>query len=147
MIAAVLIIGLSVVLFGYWFRYLCLLILDARAAQAEEANVGAESRAFAFPAVRKNLRDRENCLDGLDRLGAALEEDYRRLSHLLGSSVLADDPIEHQMLVLDYRMMNLWYRLTRRTAPVQACRALSEMANVLGLLAASLDPPGLRNST
>ena len=43
------------------------------------------------------------------------------------------------MLVLDYKVMQGWYRLTKSAAPRQARRALGEMADVLSVLVGRID--------
>jgi hypothetical protein len=45
------------------------------------------------------------------------------------------DSFEDRLLVLDYKVMQWWYGLTRIAAPQQARRALSEMASILTVLA------------
>jgi len=44
------------------------------------------------------------------------------------------DPLERHMLTADYRLMRLWYRVTRSAFPARAESALREMASVVGLL-------------
>jgi uncharacterized protein YjiS (DUF1127 family) len=46
--------------------------------------------------------------------------------------------IENKLLVLDYRLMRLWSRLTRSLAPQQSRQALTEMASVLRVLAGKM---------
>ena len=42
--------------------------------------------------------------------------------------------IENRLLILDYRLMHLWFGVTRTLAPVQARKAVTEMASVLVVL-------------
>jgi len=127
MIASVLISGVSVALLGYWFRYTCLLLLQNRNLQAVPAG-----NQFVFAEVRERL-GKEPDLDPLSRL---LERDYRVLTYLLRHATqLGTQPLEERILILDYRLMKCWYRLTRRTAPEQARRALGEMISVVACLA------------
>ena len=42
--------------------------------------------------------------------------------------------IENRLLILDYKLMRLWYYMTKAAAPLQARKALTEMAWILGVL-------------
>jgi len=125
MIASVLIITFSLVLFVYWFRYSCLLLLRRSA----ETPVAAER--FHYNAVQQSLKAGMD----LDPLHQSLDRDYRLLTYLLEHAAgLELERLEYRLLVLDYRMMQGWYRLTKSAAPQQARRALGEMAEVLNAL-------------
>ena len=126
MIASVLIISFSLVLFVYWFRYSCLLLLR----QGSEQPVAAPGR-FDYAAVQQSLKTGME----LDPLRQSLDRDYRLLTYLLEHAAgLELEQLEYRLLVLDYRMMQSWYRLTKLAAPGQARRALGEMADVLHVL-------------
>lgn len=146
-----LIVVFSLVLFAYWFRYSCLLILQTRSKGAEvEQGAGAieglASSGLSFAQVQASLRDDRGGSKALDELNRNLLNDYRILSFLLRhSSDMGVDPIEQRMLLLDYKLMQLWYRLTRRFSPVQARRALEEMSNIMGFFAQSLESRGVRH--
>jgi hypothetical protein len=126
MIASVLIITFSLVLFVYWFRYSCLLLLRRSADQP----VAAPER-FNYGSVQEGLKAGLE----LDPLRQSLDRDYRVLTYLLEHAAgLELEQLEYRLLVLDYKMMQAWYRLTKSAAPRQARRALGEMADVLGVL-------------
>jgi len=126
MIASILIIGFSLVLLAYWFRYSCLLLL--RSSQTESY---ALDQRFGFAQVQQQLQAGAN-LDGLQQM---LARDYRLLTYLLEHGAgLNLDSLEDRLLVVDYKVMQWWYRLTKTAAPEQAHRALSEMAAVVGVL-------------
>jgi hypothetical protein len=128
MLASVLISAVSLVLLGYWFRYSCLLLLRARAAQSPPS----QGHRFSFLDVRARLHTEPN----LDPLHRSLERDYRVVTYLLQhASTLGAQSLEDRLLMLDYRVMQGWYCVTRTVAPAQARRALAEMAEVLGCLA------------
>jgi hypothetical protein len=113
MVASILISVVSVVLLGYWFRYSCLLLLRSHAQHPEQ--VPAEG--------------------DLDPLRRAVEQDYRLFTFLCRHAAgLADQSIEERILILDYKLMRIWYHLTRTLAPAQARNALSEMAAVVAFL-------------
>ena len=141
MLSISVIIFFSIVLFIYWFRYSCLLILQDRGAYAAPLSSGA---GLSFPAVQQKLKDGENGVKMLDQLRNDLSNDYRILCFLLrctpGTGV---DPIERRMLMLDYWIMQAWYSVARRIAPPQARNAIQEMSNIVSYFAYSVG----RNST
>jgi hypothetical protein len=127
MLASVLIIVFSVVLFAYWFRYSCILLLRNSAAPA----TSPVDPRFHFIQVQQCLK---NDLE-LDPLHKSLQRDYQILCYLLQHAAgLELASFEDRVLVLDYQVMRAWYRLTRTAAPAQARRALGEMSEVLGIL-------------
>jgi hypothetical protein len=117
MVASVLISAVSLVLLSYWFRYSCLLLLRTQTNQSTRYRKGSD----------------------LDPLRRSLERDYRMLTylcqHLAG---LGDQSLEERILMLDFRLMRIWYRLTRTLAPAQAQCALLEMAAVVAFLGKKL---------
>ncbi|MGA2193921.1 MAG: hypothetical protein ABSH40_01530 [Bryobacteraceae bacterium] len=139
MLASVLIIVISAVLFAYWFRYSCILLLRNSAAPATSP---VDAR-FRFIQVQESLKsDLE-----LDPLHKSLQRDYQILCYLLRHAAgLELASFEDRILVLDYKVMQAWYRLTRTAAPAQARRALVEMSEVLGILVRRLgEQASIRN--
>ena|SRR5579863_1288192 len=142
MLASILIIGFSLILFVYWFRYSCILLLRNFSEETVSTRPDAETR-FSFAQVREQLKsDLE-----LDPLHQSLDRDYRMISYLLQHAPdLGLQSLEDRLLVLDYRVMRLYYRVTRTIAPLHARGALAEMATVLGILAQKIgEQAGLRN--
>jgi hypothetical protein len=132
MFASILIIIFSVALLTYWFRYSCLLLLRS----IENDSQRAVDKRFSFEDVRSRLDDQPE----LDPLHQALSRDYQMLVYLLEhASGLELQSFENRLLVLDYRVMQWQYRLTRTIAPEQARSALKEMASVIGVLAGKLN--------
>jgi hypothetical protein len=140
-LATIIITISSVALFGYWFRYTCLLILSTKTAQDYAAQV-ATANQLGFLEVRAQLQtDSAN----LDRLRETLDRDYAVLSGLMKhAGSLEQSGLEKRMLELNYRVMRTWYATSRRFSPAAAARALDEMsqviahfANVMGESAAS----------
>src|SRR5438034_6889126 len=130
------IIFFSVVLFVYWFRYSCLLILQDRASHSLPLAVGA---GLTFPAVQQRLREGERGLEILDQLERDLANDYRIVCFLLRCTPETSvDPIERRMLMLDYRIMQSWYSVARRVGPPQARKALEEMSSIVSYFAYSV---------
>ena len=116
MIASFLIIVFSVLLLAYWFRYSCILLLRSHAERMTSTCTVSDIR-FCFAEVQARLRTAE----ALDPLHLSMQRDYEIL-----------------ILVLDYKVMQWCYRITRIAAPQQARRALNEMASVLIVLAQNM---------
>lgn len=143
LIATVVITASSVLLFAYWFRYTCLLILSAKTARDYTSDV-AHSNSLVFPQVQAQL-NQSAALD-LDNLRSALDRDYQVLRNMMKHmpAVGEGSSLETQMLALNYRLMGTWYQITRHLSGSTAARALSEMsmvvahfANLMGEQAAS----------
>lgn len=130
MLASVLIISVSLVLLIYWFRYTCLLLLNANTAFGHAGSMARANR-LAFPHVQKALETQPDEA-ALDALYQSLENDHRIILYLLRHSAGFELPaVEQTMLVLDYRMMRLWYQFSRRGSIERARQALVEMSQVL----------------
>ena len=131
MVASLLIIGFSVLLLAYWFRYSCILLLRSHAERTAAASAVPDTR-FCFAEVQARLRTAEV----LDPLHLSLQRDYEILIYLLQHAAgLSMEWFEDRLLVLNYKVMQWWYRLTRIAAPQQARQALYEMASILNVLA------------
>src|SRR5881394_2937412 len=76
MLSISVIIFFSVVLFAYWFRYSCLLILQNRSSASPAQAI---SSGLTFPVVQKRLKGEDQSVDVLDRLRHDLSNDYRIL--------------------------------------------------------------------
>jgi len=136
MIASILILAFSAILLVYWFRYSCLLLL--RNAADEACQDPQQDERFSIGMVISRART-DSELAPLER---ALDRDYQLLSYLLKHAAdLELASIENRMLILDYRFMRIWYRLTRVIAPNQSRKALVEMASVLGAVARQAAQP------
>ena len=123
MLASLLIIGFSLALLVYWFRYSCILLL-------RNSPLGAAPDSFLTQA-HQHLGSAE-----LDPLHRALQRDYQVLTYLLEHAAgLELDSAGDRLLVWDYKVMRWWYRLTKSAFPDQARQALHEMAAILTILA------------
>ena len=129
MLASILIIVISAAFLLYWFRYTCLILVRD---YADHGSSAAAQSSFSFSEVQARLKTDPE----LDSLHGALDHDYQVLTYLVRhASGLALESFEERMLVWDYKLMQLWYSLTRTAAPEMAREALREMASVLGILA------------
>jgi len=90
-----------------------------------------EDQRFNIAQVMEGLKSHA----ALDPLESALERDFHVLRFLIHHAAdLELASIENRILLLDYRIMRFWSHMTRRIAPEQSRRALSEMASILGVL-------------
>ena len=136
MLASILIIIASTVLFVYWFRYTCLLVLAQKSSTEFTLKVASTIR-LSFPQVEAALQAAPRTA-ALDRLHQGLENDFRILTVLL-SQATGSDSIEHRILAIDYKVMQVWYKLTRTHGNLFLARqALSEMTSILGFFAEEL---------
>ena len=116
----------SVLLFGYWFRYTCLLILSAKTTRDYAAEIAAANQ-LSFLQVQAQLR--RNSAD-LDRLQASLDRDLAMITYLI-QHASGEWGMEERMLQLNYRLMSGWCSLSRRFSPEAGRRALDEMSMII----------------
>jgi hypothetical protein len=129
MITSAFIIAISVILFVYWLRYSCVMLLRSAQERGEMAKTADER--FSVAAVQERLKTEGD----LDPLEQALERDYHVVTYLIEHAAdLELASIENKLLVLDYKLMRTWSRVTRTLAPQQSRKALCEMASVLSVL-------------
>ncbi len=133
MVVSILICLISAGLFVYWFRYTCLLILQAQTLRNYEVEV-AEANHLGYLEVRRNL---ESCAKAaeMDRLVAMLERDYRLLTSLVRHATdvkFGGYSVEQRMLMVDYAVTRAWYALVKTAAPNQARALLDEMSQIVG---------------
>jgi hypothetical protein len=135
MLASILIIVFSLALLVYWFRYSCILLLRDYQELADSSRAIVDSR-FRVGEVQERLRTASL----LDPLHASLQRDYQVLTYLLEHAAgLELEAFEDRLLVIDYKVMQWWYHMTKTAAPSQARQALKEMASVLGILVGKID--------
>ncbi len=140
MVASILIIAFSLVLFVYWFRYTCLLILSAKTTKDYAGEV-AKANQLSFPQVQDQLRGQWAESKQYGPLHASLDRDFRLLTYLLRHAAkfqLGGYSAEERMLMVDYRIMRTWYSLAGNLWPLQAKYALSEMSDIVGHFANAL---------
>jgi hypothetical protein len=131
MLASILIIAFSAVLFVYWFRATCGLLLRNHAEQSAAASIPASDQ-FSYQQVQMMLKTELE----LGSLHRQLNHDFRVLTYLRQhAATLESGSLEDRLLILDYRIMQWYFRLINTALPTQARNALSEMATVVGVLA------------
>lgn len=137
MVVTIAIIAVSLVLFVYWFRYTCLIILSGKQSQ-DYAKQVASANQLTFLQTHRTLAARPASAGlqshyALDQLHTSLDRDYRLLTYLLRhiASYAKEQNFEYQLLSIDYRLMSLWYRSIRYVSARLAKLALIEMACIL----------------
>jgi hypothetical protein len=135
----------SALLFAYWFRYTCLLILSTKAARDYTSAV-AMANELQVLQVQAALPTAMRA--DLERLHQSLERDYKVLSYLFRSAAGAsgERDLEDRMLALYYRVMEIGYGASRGISESFARKALEEMSQVVAHFANALGERGLAAS-
>ena len=137
MVASILIIAVSLVLFLYWFRYTCVLILNTRTTKDYSAEV-AQANQLSFVGVRDSLEGTQP--GDLVAVRKSLEQDYRVVSSLMkqaGAIQVGESSLEEKMLRTDFRIMQLTFSIASRVSESRSRAALEEMSLVVAHLANS----------
>jgi hypothetical protein len=134
LIASITITAGSVLLFCYWFRYTCFLILSAQTVR-EYATSVAQANQLSFLETQAHLAEAS---PDLDRLKNALDRDYAVIAGLLSKLDAEQSGMEQRMLAIHYRLMGVWYRTSRNISASAASKALEEMSMVLAHFANSI---------
>lgn len=136
MAASVVIIVVSAVLFAYWFRYTCALILNANSAKNYASEVAVENR-LSFPGVEARLAT--SGAEDLQPLELALQRDYQVVMQLLKQagqlSIAGGGSLEDVMLKVNYWFLRRYYGISLRVSEVRAREALAEMCQIVGYFA------------
>ena len=126
----------SVLMFGYWFRYTCLLILSAETTRDYAADI-ATANQLSFLQVQAELRDQQPA--DLNRLQASLDRDLAVVTYLIQMPPgRASGAWKSRMLQLNYRLMSTWCSVSQRFSPEAGRRALDEMSMIVSHFANSL---------
>ena len=132
MIVTLFIIGISATLFVYWFRYTVILILRTRSTPEYAQKVAVANR-LSFVEVREKLHAPMQD-ENLAGLCGALQRDYKALKYLLGHAATAQAgsyTAEQRLLMINFRLMSLWFSAVLRFRPTAAKLALLEMSGTL----------------
>jgi hypothetical protein len=127
----------SALLFGYWYRYTCLLILSTKTAKDYAGQV-ATANQMSFAVVQAQLSGGASA--DLDRLKQSLDRDYELVTFLLpnAAGTQGEHRLEDRMLQLDYQLMGACYKVSSRFSVSFAKSALEEMSMVVAHFANSL---------
>ncbi len=136
MLSGLLILFFSLLLFSYWFRYTCGVLL--RAPRNERAlREQVRLNHLSSLEIRAKLRS-QPAGAALASLHVLVERDFQFVRFLVQHTA-GMESLETRMLMLDYRLMQVWYALTLHVLQSQARKALEEMAGVVGCLAQKMD--------
>jgi hypothetical protein len=145
---SILIIGISLTLFLYWFRYTCVLILSTRTSRDYTAQI-ASANQLTFLETQTNLLEEEETTS-FAKIHQCLDRDYKLLTYLLqhGSSQGEERSLENRILMVDFRIMSLWYGMVQHISRAQARNALLEMSSIVSHLANAMgERVAVRSST
>ena len=134
LIATIIITAASLLLFGYWFRYTCMLIRSAKTTRDYVSEVAAFSE-LGFNHVQSQLRTGGA---DLDRLRTALDRDYALLNNLLEQTKhlgVDDASVEQYMLRVHYNVSRTRFAFSKRLSQSASRHALEEMSNVVAYFA------------
>jgi hypothetical protein len=129
----------SILLFCYWFRYTCFLILNAQTVREYAKSVVQANQLTFFETQARLVEPSAN----LDRLRDALDRDYAVIAGLLSRLEAEQWGIEQRMLAIHYRMMGAWYHASRHISAGVARKALEQMSLVLVHFADSIGEAAL----
>jgi hypothetical protein len=134
LIATIVITLSSALLFGYWFRYTCLLILSAKTTR-DYAGEFAAAVELSFPGIQSQLRSEAiGNPEALVELQASLDRDYSVLTYLLKNVTdksAGASSVEVRMLEIHYKLMGAWFSVSKSFSVSSSKRALEEMALVV----------------
>ena len=148
MVVNVVIISISLALFLYWFRYMCIIILRDRGGRNYAGRI-ANANHLDFPRAEELLSyDESGDLlesrepirrETLDRLEEALDRDYRVINYLLQNAAeyCRYRSFEQIVLSLDFYLMRFCYRLYRPLSAQMARSTVLEMVHIVRHLAQS----------
>jgi hypothetical protein len=117
----------SILLFCYWFRYVCRLILSTATSRDYGTDV-ANAHQLGFPEAQRQLNHGTTELDALKDV---LNRDYAVLARLMNYPEKSEAGIEQRILAIHYHFSALSYRLCRKISLSAARRALEEMSMVV----------------
>lgn len=118
----------SSLLFVYWFRFTCVLILSAKTAQDFAANV-ASAHHLSFPEVQVRLQ--AAVTGDFDRMKDLLDRDYALVLQLMSQMEAGRSGIEQRMLSVHYFLTGVWYRTSMRFSANYGRQALEQMSQVV----------------
>lgn len=125
-------IGLSLALFAYWFRYSCLLILRTQTAEDFSREV-CRANGLSFDLVKGQIEAESN--PNLVALYQSLDQDYRIVSKLLDRMAIqspSDNALETKLLKANFRVTQVWFRVSHKLGLGSSVTALEEMAEMIG---------------
>ncbi len=132
---SILLIVLSLALLAYWFRYSCLLIVHTRTAEDFGLEV-SRANGLSFAMVKERLDSGE--ARELAPLYESLSRDYEVLTQLLGQLNREEQQLEEQLLQVNFRVTQVWFRVANAVGLKAAAGALEELNEMVAHFANSV---------
>jgi hypothetical protein len=135
--ASAFVLIISALLFLYWVRYVCLLILSDGRSRDYTRDV-AQANGLAFLQTRTALETSRLEQAAFDALQKSLDRDYRLVTYLLRHAARNEartQDYRQWFLRLNYRLLAFWYAIARRLSASLARSVLLEMSSVVAQLA------------
>ncbi len=129
---SLILIGLSLALFAYWFRYSCILILRTQTAEDYSGEV-CRANGLSFDLVKGQIEANKD--PNLIELYRSLERDYRVVSQLLDQiscTAPGENMLETKLLRANFRVTQAWFRMSHTLGLRSSVSALEEMAETIG---------------
>ncbi len=128
---SLILVGLSLALFAYWFRYSCLLILRTQTAEDFSGEV-CRANGLSFDLVKGQIASESN--PNLVALYDSLERDYQIVSALLDQLApsQSENALELKLLRANFRVTQVWFRVSHTLGLRSTISALEEMAETVG---------------
>jgi hypothetical protein len=136
MVSELLIASLVLILGLYWFRYNCQSILKTKTSRDRAQQVAAANQ-LSFPGIAERLHGEAGASE-LENMNGGLLRDYKVLTCLLRYTAPTPYTVEQRMLMLDFRLMQMQFALTRRHFGGSARRSLGECTRILNHFANTL---------
>ncbi len=134
---SLILIGLSLALLAYWFRYSCLLILRTQTAEDYSREV-CRANGLSFDLVKGQIEAEPNVNLGdanLRALYQSLERDYQVVSQLLNQVSMQSQDVnmlETQLLRANFCVTQVWFQVSHKLGLKSSVGALEEMADTIG---------------
>ena len=140
MLTNILIVSSTFILFIYWFRFTCAVVLS-RKTQEEHAWEIAAQHGLNFVHIKERLTVADSKeLGGFHR---ALQRDYWALNNLRlkqgGQPQTAGSSVDRAMLRIDFWLLNIWNGVARTFSPARSRAGLKEMCQIVAHFASAVD--------
>lgn len=119
---------ISSLLFVYWFRFTCVLILSAKTAQDYAASV-ASAHHLSFPAIQARLA--QTAVGEFDGVKDLLDHDYALVLQLMKQIEAGQSGLEQHMLSIHYFLTGVWYKTIAHISERYGRQALEQMSQVV----------------
>jgi len=136
MIASLLMLVVTIALFAVWFRYTCVLILNAKPAKDYSLEVASANELKFVQIQQSHARDWKRT--DLDKMERHLDGDYRLLTYILRHGAqfqVGLNSLERRIVMLDFEILRIWYAVARHISLANGRKSLQEMTSIVAHLA------------